>query len=115
MGNNITTADLLAVQRNITEANRADNVALRQEVTSQLGVVREEVGELRAAQRSQEAKLVELSTVIRERTKPLGVLTSRQRKALWGFGTAAGAGCLEGLRHFAGWAWTIFTHTGTAK
>lgn len=109
----ITIGDLLAVQRAITDANRADNIALRQEVTSQLGVVREEIGELRSAQRSQQAEMVELRTVIQERTKPLGVLTRGQKQALWGAAAAVGAACLEGLRHVALWVFSAVTHGAT--
>lgn len=107
----ITTADLLTVQRNITEANRTDNIALRTEVTAQLGVVREEIGELRSEQRSQQQELVELRTVIQERTKPLGVLTRQQKKLAWTAAVAVGGACLEGLRHVASWAFAAAAHT----
>lgn len=103
----ITTADLLAVQRNITEANRADNTALRTQVSGDILAVRGEIGELRGAQRSQQQELIELRTVIQERTAPLGALTPSQKKVVWGAGVAVGGACLEGLRHVASWlmAW----------
>lgn len=72
---------------------RIDDVKHTQEDHGrELGEHRREIGELR--------------TVIRERTAPLGVLTPRQKKALWAAAAAVGGACLEGLRHVAGWLLT---------
>ncbi len=99
MGSDITTADLLAVQNNITTAHREDMRALRDEVS-------EQIGEVRAAQGKQAGDLRALAAVVEERTKPGAAftLTSKQKAAVaTGAITLLGA-LIDGARHLVVWA-----------
>jgi hypothetical protein len=101
----ITTADLLTVQKNITDANRADNQVLRQEVSAQIGTVRTEVREVRTEQESQKHEIGELRTIVEERTRG-GLrlhLTPKQKSALWTLATSGAIVVIELIRQFTVW------------
>lgn len=101
----ITTADLLTVQKNITDANRADNAELRMDVTTQIGTVRTEVREVRTEQGEQKRELGELRTIVEERTAG-GLrlhLTPTQRKAFWSVVAMGATFLFDLIRQFFTW------------
>lgn len=91
----ITTNDLLTLQRNITDAHREDMQQLRTDVTTQIRDVRDEsrhdIGELR--------------TLIEKRTQPGAAfeLTGKQKAAVLSGGLALVGAVAEGARHLIVW------------
>lgn len=96
--NGITTADLLTVQRNITDAHREDMRALRTDVSTQ-------IKDVRAEQRDQKRELGELRTLVEERTKPGAAfeLSRKQKAAVASAGIAVLGAVGEGARHLVVW------------
>ena len=91
----ITTADLLAVQQNITNAHREDMKGLREDVTRQIVDVRDE-----ARQDNRD-----LRTLLEQRTRPGAAfeLTTKQKAAVVAGGVSLLGALADGARHLLVW------------
>lgn len=94
----ITTADLLAVQNNITTAHREDMRALRDDFS-------EQIGEVRTEQSKQAGDVRALAAIVEERTKPGAAfeLSKKQKAAIATAGVTLLGALADGARHLVVW------------